>query len=706
MRRLCALGVLAIAALSGSAFGQELQAGTLTKLKDATAYVKWTKGRELRMGSAFLVRKTADTGWFLTCAHVVDGTGKAQLVLASGSGKERVLEGEVIGIDADRDVACLRVKDASLPAVLDLAPKTELRETENVFVAGFPFGEMLATSSKNPDISISKVSVSSIRKDDDGKIAIVQLDGNVNPGNSGGPVVDAKGRVVGMAAAKITGTGLNFAVPPESLKAFLGGRVNSVTFTPAESDAKKARLDVGATLIDPMGALKNVSFAWVRRSAVKGDPARGADGKWKAVSPLCKDVTMKPAADGATARGTLEITRAPDDPEQLVIMFQVHWTLEDGTVVWTQPDTQTVAFAAAAPTPPGPAPGPGTPDKPQPLPAPGAELAIGDELREVARLSLMSVVGEIFLSKDASYLYVLDLSDSKLLKVRASDLGIETELAFEDAVTCAHFDAASGTIYVGVRGEPGNAYGARGSGRVTAVPVATWKAGASVDFEGDPVDLAVTGSGMAVVSVIGQFRGAVVVDLKKKTAEVIEQLNGGCSLGLHPDQTRAYFGKIEGSPGEFYCLPLQRDSTGRFVSYDSPYHGDYPLGGEFEITPDGKFLMSAVGSVLRLGKGREADMKYVAKTDPWLCAAVAPGCGTAFLATPEGFVKDVALGSFELRKSLRVSGVCTRMVLDPARKMLFAHVSGAPKERTGGRYYPGRRQLLAGDLVAWSLEAK
>ncbi len=68
---------------------------------------------------------------------------------------------------------------------------------------GFPFGKALSTTKGNPAVTVGKASVSSLRTGPDGGLAYVQIDGNLNPGNSGGPVVDAKGRLVGVAVATI-----------------------------------------------------------------------------------------------------------------------------------------------------------------------------------------------------------------------------------------------------------------------------------------------------------------------------------------------------------------------------------------------------------------------------------------------------------------------------------------------------------------------
>src|SRR5947208_1604732 len=82
-----------------------------------------------------------------------------------------------------------------------LVPGEELKETQTVYVFGFPFGESLG---KN--ITVSTTSVSSLRKNEFDRVSKIQVNGGMNPGNSGGPVIDATGRVVGVAVSGILGT--------------------------------------------------------------------------------------------------------------------------------------------------------------------------------------------------------------------------------------------------------------------------------------------------------------------------------------------------------------------------------------------------------------------------------------------------------------------------------------------------------------------
>jgi S1-C subfamily serine protease len=203
------------------------------KVKRATVRVRVLfSGRKAGSGSGFVEKNSRKV---LTNAHVMGlvaqkGERKLgpprqiELVINSGEpGKEYSLGGELEAVDTESDLAILR------PYLLDPGAKHVVPEglvvpknpnvalLQRLFVFGFPFGEQLGT-----EITVSETSVSSLRKDQGtGRLSAIQVRGGMNPGNSGGPVVDVKGNVVGVAVAGIQGTDINFAIPGEVVQEFL-----------------------------------------------------------------------------------------------------------------------------------------------------------------------------------------------------------------------------------------------------------------------------------------------------------------------------------------------------------------------------------------------------------------------------------------------------------------------------------------------------
>jgi S1-C subfamily serine protease len=218
----------------------------LENIKSATVFIKVDAGAMGGSGSGFLIKSEGNSGYVVTNHHVITPPADENpvggfrpfpprppfmpgpfarpaaptitLVFRSGTPQERSASGVVVLNDPARDLALLRVTGVqSLPAPIQLVRNPQLAETMPVFLFGFPFGDALTLDNKNPAITVGKGSVSSIRLNERGNVARIQIDGDLNPGNSGGPVVDAQGRLVGIAVAKVKNTNIGLAIPPDEL---------------------------------------------------------------------------------------------------------------------------------------------------------------------------------------------------------------------------------------------------------------------------------------------------------------------------------------------------------------------------------------------------------------------------------------------------------------------------------------------------------
>ena len=154
-------------------------------------------------GTGFIL--TAD-GYILTNNHVVEDASTVQVTLFSGD----TYDATIIGADEGNDIAVLKIDATGLTPV-NLGDSDEIIVGEDVAVIGNPLGEL--TNS----LSTGVVSATDRMTNIDGTpINMFQIDAAVNPGNSGGPVFDATGRVIGVVAAKYSDTGiegLGFAIP-------------------------------------------------------------------------------------------------------------------------------------------------------------------------------------------------------------------------------------------------------------------------------------------------------------------------------------------------------------------------------------------------------------------------------------------------------------------------------------------------------------
>src|SRR5262249_41212320 len=203
------------------------------------------------------------------------------LVFGSGTAQERSAPAEVVADDSEDDLAVLRVKGLKdLPRPIDLRADAKLVETMGLFIFGFPFGTALATNKGNPAVTVSKGSVSSIRLNEFGELAVVQIDGDLNPGNSGGPVVDGEGRLVGVSVAKVRGTNIGMAVPTPVLANLIVGRIAGTSFNTVTINNRPPEVIVAVRLVDPLQKIQSVTVHYIRRASLKEQPKQDARGRW------------------------------------------------------------------------------------------------------------------------------------------------------------------------------------------------------------------------------------------------------------------------------------------------------------------------------------------------------------------------------------------------------------------------------------------
>jgi serine protease Do len=165
-------------------------------------------------GSGFFV---GDEGYILTNAHVVGGASNVQIRTSIGV----EVQADVVGVDKARDVALLK-SPLRFPSPLNLnlvLPNV----AEEVYAIGSPINESLGST-------VTRGIVSAIRRDLDTNLNFIQADAAISPGNSGGPLFDMRGRVVGISTAKVVAQGaesLGLFVPIGEALSALGVRLKT-----------------------------------------------------------------------------------------------------------------------------------------------------------------------------------------------------------------------------------------------------------------------------------------------------------------------------------------------------------------------------------------------------------------------------------------------------------------------------------------------
>ncbi|NOY41789.1 MAG: trypsin-like serine protease [Planctomycetes bacterium] len=157
-------------------------------------------------GTGFFV---SQDGYLVTCAHVVQDAARVKVVLG-----EREWEGKVVAVDQVQDLAIVHVEASGLPTLM-LSDASGVELAEPVRVVGFPLSDMLGKG-----IKMTSGTVAGRTQEEEGGGRTFQIDATVNPGNSGGPIVDDQGRVVGVASALLSGIRISevgFGVPADEV---------------------------------------------------------------------------------------------------------------------------------------------------------------------------------------------------------------------------------------------------------------------------------------------------------------------------------------------------------------------------------------------------------------------------------------------------------------------------------------------------------
>jgi len=230
---------------------QEAGKETQSSVEELTARVKDSLvvisqigrgGSETELGSGFII---SEDGLIATCNHVIGEGRELKVKLASG---DEFLATAVHAWDRKLDLAILRIepKGKKLQA-LELGDSDALAEGQRVVTIGNPYGL---------SFSVVEGIVSAIREIEEGSPPFIQMAIPVEPGNSGGPLIDLEGRVLGIVALKsIVADNIGFAVPSNSLKPLLE-KPNTVPM--------KSWVTIGA--LDPRQWKEAMGARWTQRA--------------------------------------------------------------------------------------------------------------------------------------------------------------------------------------------------------------------------------------------------------------------------------------------------------------------------------------------------------------------------------------------------------------------------------------------------------
>ena len=276
------------------------------------------ESRYAASGTGFVI---STDGYIITNCHVVDGGSTFTVSFEDG----RSYEAELIGSDAANDVALLKIDETGLTPVV-IGDSSTIRVGEDVIAIGNPLGELTFSLSRGVVSALNRV----ITTDTNDGNYMFQIDAAVNSGNSGGPVFNSYGQVIGVVTAKFANTGvegLGFALPINDVMRIAAelrenGKLRTVSFGITVSDMRYAEDDCAA---DAVGAwVKEVTAGSCAETAGlrRGDIIVGLDSmRITCVNDLLAakkrfapddEATLRVIRDGAE----LELTVIFDEAEE------------------------------------------------------------------------------------------------------------------------------------------------------------------------------------------------------------------------------------------------------------------------------------------------------------------------------------------------------------------------------------------------------
>lgn len=209
----------------------------INNVYESAVYIEVTGDRVSSSGSGFVYKTDDNYGYILTNHHVINNGKKFVVTFSDGTESEASL----VSSDEYYDIAVLKLSKDKVKKVATLGDSSNIELGDTVFTVGAPLGkEYMGTITKGIVSGINRmVSVSN-----NYLMEVIQTDASINSGNSGGPICNIKGEVIGITSSKLIGSGvegMGFAIPINT--------VNEI-ITSIESGTTLERPYLGVQLVD------------------------------------------------------------------------------------------------------------------------------------------------------------------------------------------------------------------------------------------------------------------------------------------------------------------------------------------------------------------------------------------------------------------------------------------------------------------------
>ena len=209
-------------------------------VKPSTVLIYAANNTTYGYGTGFFL--TSD-GYIATNYHVVANKKTVSVTLYEG----KELEAKVVGYSADDDLAVLKIDGAKYPA-MKIGDSDALREGDVAIAVGNPSGEEGSWTTTQGIISALNRKVTVTEDSKIRELTMIQTDAALNPGNSGGPLCNDRGEVIGIVTRKLSDTeGISFAIPINGAMEILKAIMKDGNADGVQSSVSKGRPTIGIT---------------------------------------------------------------------------------------------------------------------------------------------------------------------------------------------------------------------------------------------------------------------------------------------------------------------------------------------------------------------------------------------------------------------------------------------------------------------------
>ena len=192
-------------------------ADAVEKVYDSVVVVQtYNRGKEYASGTGFVYKVNDKYGYIITNFHVINNSTEVKVKFSN----EKTYEATVVGYDEYADIAVLSVDKDAVIAVAVMGKSEDLRVGDTTFAVGAPLDSSVFSWTVTRGILSGKNRIVEVDSDVNGTniMQVIQTDTAINSGNSGGPLCNSNGEVVGITNMKLASSsieGMGFAIPIE-----------------------------------------------------------------------------------------------------------------------------------------------------------------------------------------------------------------------------------------------------------------------------------------------------------------------------------------------------------------------------------------------------------------------------------------------------------------------------------------------------------